>query len=137
MGIYAIRFDENNTFTSAPPDTVKNLFPKGTNLQFKTSAGRTYPIDILVVFRANRGGYNQCLAIVDKEQKEPYPPNPFRENRWGDNLRPLFQVKSGLPLPEYIPPDWSKRPPNAASNWVPFEPNGPKFEQAIVFPAQK
>ncbi|MEY2905874.1 MAG: hypothetical protein RLZZ408_345 [Verrucomicrobiota bacterium] len=137
MGIFAIRFDEKNTYTIAPPENVKNLFPNGTNLQFKTAAGRTYPIDILLVFRAARSGYNQVLTIVDKEQKEPYPPNPFRENRQGDKLRPLFQVKSGLPLPEYIPPDWSKKPPNAPANWIPYEPNGPKFEQAIVFPAQK
>jgi hypothetical protein len=136
-GFYAIRFDEKNIFCAAAPENVKKLFPNGTNLEFKTTVGRTYPIDILVVFGPSRLGYNQILTIKDMARKEPYPKNPFRENNIGDFLEPLFQVKLGLPLPEYFPPDWSKKPPNAPSNWVPIEINGPKFEEAIVFPAQK
>ena len=135
-GIYAIRFDEKNIYCAAPPENVKKLFPYGTNLPFKTAAGRTYPIDILVVIGPPRNGYNQILTVVDRKRKEPYPKNPFREEG-GDFLTPLFQVKLGLPLPEYIPADWSKKPPNAPSNWIPLQPNGPKFEEAIVFPAQK
>ncbi|MFZ0615328.1 MAG: hypothetical protein WAN16_02625 [Chthoniobacterales bacterium] len=137
-GIYAIRFDGKNIESSAPPDTVKNLFPLGTkNVPFKTSAGATYPIDVLLVFQADRGGYRQVLTIQDKNRKEPYPKNPFPQNGKGDILFPLFQVKLGLPLPKYIEPDWSKKPPNAPPNWAPPELNGAKLEEAIVFPAQK
>ncbi len=136
-GTYAIRFDENNIECSAPPENVKKLFPLGTHRPFKTSAGRTYPIDILVVFGANRGNYRQMVRIMDMNRKEPYPPNPYKDNSYGDVLYPLFQVKSGLPLPEYAPADWSKKPPNAPPSWQPGERLGPKIEEAIVFPAQK
>lgn len=134
---FAIRFDEKNIYCGAPPENVKNLFPNGTNLKFKVSAGRTYPIEFLVVFKAARQNYRQLLLINQLTPPKTNPPNPYRENFIGNVLYPTFQVKSGLPLPEYVPPDWSKKPPNAPSNWAPREPMGPKVEEAIVFPAQK
>ena len=134
QGIYAIRFDDKNSYCAAPPETVKNLFPNGRQ-PIKTTVGRTYNIDILLVFGANRYGYNLNLLFKDYNRKEPYPPNPFRE-RGGEVLYPLVQFKSGLPLPKYIPPDWSGKPPNAPANWCPVLLDGQKVEEAIVFPAQ-
>lgn len=135
QGIYAIRFNDKNVYCAAPSETVKNLFPNGTRLPIKTTVGSTYNIDILLAFGPNRYGYNLNLLFRDLGRKEPYPPNPFRE-RGGDFLYPLVQFKSGLPLPKYIPPDWSGKPPNAPANWTPVLVDGIKVEEAVVFPAQ-
>jgi hypothetical protein len=136
QGIYAIRFDDKNVYCSAPAETVKNLFPTGIDVPFKTTVGSTYNIDILLAFGPARDNYYQALYIKDANRKEPWPLNPFRE-RGGDYLLPLIQFKSGLPLPEYIPPDWSKKPANAPANWTPDLANGLKVEEVVVFPAQK
>jgi hypothetical protein len=137
-GFFAIRFNDENIFCSAPEENVKALFPKGSKYRtFKTTVGSTYSIDFLVLFGPPRQGYRQVLRIVDKNRKEPYQPNPYRENSAGNDIFPLFRVKAGLPIPEYIPPDFSKRPPGAPANWIAPEPNGPKMVEDIVFPAQK
>jgi len=133
---YAIRFDEKNIYCSAPPENVKKLFPNGTDLKFKVSAGRTYPIEFLALIKAPRLQFKQLLMIRQVTPPKTYPPNPFRESLYSP-VYPIFQVKSGLPLPEYVAPDWSKKPPGADVRWVPVEPMGPKVEEAIVFPAQK
>lgn len=136
VGIFAIRFDEKNIYCAAPQDNVKSLFPNGTNLQFKVNAGRTYPIEFIAVFGAARSGYRQFVWIRDMKPAKPYERYTYNNGVAGYKL-PIFQVKSGLPLPKYEPPDWSKRPKDAPSNWFPSEPLGPLTDEAIVFPAQK
>lgn len=136
-GIFAIRFDDKNIYCAAPPDRLKNLFPGGTNQKIKVRAGTTYPIEILVRFGVPRAGYSQLLWLEEKTPPKPYPPNPHPYNYFGPTLKPIFRVKSGMPMPEYVPPDYSKKPAGALPNWVPTEPKGPKVEEEVVFPAQK
>jgi len=137
-GFFAVRFNDENIWCAAPPENVKSLFPRGSQYTpFKTTVGRTYNIDFLVLIGPPRQGYRQVLRIIDKNRKEPYPKNPYPENSAGGDMQPLFRVKAGLPLPEYIPPDFSKRPPGAPATWVAPEMNGPKYTEEIVFPAQK
>ncbi|MCE9587203.1 MAG: hypothetical protein K8R57_02690 [Verrucomicrobia bacterium] len=128
---YAMRFDEKNIFINAPTQNVKNLISVGqTILPIKVTAGRTYSIDLLVMFKAARGEYRQFLQIVQKTPAKTYPPDPVMGIQ-----RPIFQVKSGLPFPEFVKVE--PKDPLNARNWRIVNPKGPKVEEAIVFPAQK
>jgi hypothetical protein len=89
------KYQTDNESIPQPPSKKLNDVRIGKS--FEVTAGKSYPIDILIS-EIPGGGFSACLTIAEDK-----PEDPYYKSKTDSRLMayPLFQMKRGLPLPEW------------------------------------
>jgi len=82
---------------SIPQPPSKKLNDVRIGKMFEVKGGKPYPIDILIS-EIPGGGFSACLTIAEDK-----PEDPYNKSKTDSRLLayPLFQVKRGMPVPEW------------------------------------